>query len=174
MKKYRIGLLTIMSVLLLAGCGSNPLEEGLTFLQEGNYAEAIIKFEEAVEEEKNLDDAYRGIGIAKWEQEDYEGARSAFKMALNYDAELYASTFNLLGACEMKLGNYKMALNYYRLGMEQEGCTEEMLQEMRFNEIVALEKIGDLENAKLKLTEYVAAYPDDEKAAKEAEFFETR
>lgn len=74
----------------------------------------------------------------------------------------------------MQLGNYKMAANYYRLGMKMEDCTEEMLQEMRFNEIAALEKMGDLENAKLKLSEYVAAYPDDEKAAKEAEFFETR
>lgn len=174
MKKYRIVLLTLMSVFLLNGCGSDPLEEGLTFLQEGNYSEAILKFEEAVEEEKNLDDAYRGIGIAKWELEDYEGAKSAFKIALNYDAELYASTFNLLGACEMKLENYKMALNYYRLAMGREDCTEEMLREMRFNEIVALEKIGDMENAKTKLAEYISLYPDDQQAAKEAEFFETR
>ena len=95
-------------------------------------------------------------------------------MALNYEAELNASTCNILGACEMKLGNYKMALNYYRLGIQMEDCTGEMLQEMRFNEIAALEKIGDWENAKFKLAEYIADYPDDEQAAKEAEFFETR
>lgn len=174
MKKYRIVLLAIMSVLLLTGCGSDPLEEGLTYLQEGNYTEAIVKFEEAVKEENNIDEAYRGIGIAKWEMQDYEGARSAFRIALNYEAKLYASTFNLLGACEMKLENYKMAANYYRLGIQMEDCTEDMRQEMRFNEIAALEKMGDLENAKLKLAEYVADYPDDAQAAKEAEFFETR
>lgn len=175
MNRFRIRMLTIIIALLsMTGCGKNPSEEGLQLLQEARYEEAIVKFEEAIADEKNLDDAYRGIGIAKWELEDYEGARSAFRIALNYDAELSASTFNLLGACEMQLGNYKMAINYYRLAMETGECTEEMTREMRFNEIVALEKIGDLENAKFKLQQYVADYPDDEQAAKEAEFFETR
>ena len=175
MNKYRSILLTIIiSVLVLTGCGENPAEEGLLLLQEAKYEEAVAKFQEAIDAEKNLDDAYRGIGIAKWELEDYEGARNAFREALDHKAEETATLYNFLGTCELKLGNYKMALNYYRLGMELEDCTGEMLQEMRFNEIAALEKIGDWENAKFKLEQYTADYPEDEKAAKEAEFFETR
>lgn len=175
MNRYRRILLTIvMSVFMMSGCGDNPSEEGLVLLQEANYEEAIVKFQEAIEDEKNVDDAYRGIGIAKWELEDYEGAGIAFREALDNGAEETATLYNFLGTCEMKMGNYKRALNYYRLGMELEGCTGEMLQEMRFNEIAALEKIGDWDNARFKLEEYVADYPDDVQAAKEAEFFETR
>lgn len=175
MNKYRKIMLTmIVSALMLTGCGENPSEEGLLLLQEGKYEDAIAKFQEAIDDEKNMDDAYRGIGIAKWELEDYEGARDAFENAMDNGAEITATLYNFLGTSEMKLGNYKMALNYYRLGMELEDCTGEMLQEMRFNEIAALEKIGDWENARFKLAEYIADYPDDEKAAKEAEFFETR
>ena len=175
MNRYRKIMLTmIVSALMLTGCGENPSEEGLLLLQEGKYEDAIAKFQEAIDDEKNMDDAYRGIGIAKWELEDYEGARDAFENAMDNGAEITATLYNFLGTSEMKLGNYKMALNYYRLGMELEDCTGEMLQEMRFNEIAALEKIGDWENARFKLTEYIADYPDDEKAAKEAEFFETR
>ena len=45
---------------------------------------------------------------------------------------------------------------------------------MRFNIIAAYEKLEDWENAKAKLAEYTEEYPDDEQAAKEAEFLETR
>lgn len=175
MKKNWAILVTVsVFACLLAGCRANPSEEGLVLLQEGNYAEAIEQFEEAVEAEVNIDDAYRGIGIAKWEQEDYAGALEAFEQAMDHGAVPTATLYNFLGTCELKLEDYKMALNYYRLGIECEDCSEEMLQEMRFNEIVCLEKISDWESAKAKLKEYVADYPDDEVAAKEAEFFETR
>ena len=49
-----------------------------------------------------------------------------------------------------------------------------MKQEIQFNVIVCYEKLEDWDNAKAKLEDYVAAYPDDEKAAKEAEFLKTR
>lgn len=175
MKKYLVILATVItSVFLLGGCGKNPSEEGLELLQEGQYEAALSKFEEAIEEEKNIDDAYRGAGIAKWELEDYEGARDAFENALDQGADESATLYNFLGSCEFRLGNYKMALNYYRLGMEQEDCSEEMMQEMRFNEIVSLEEVEDWENARTKLEEYLADYPEDERAVKEAEFLETR
>ena len=58
--------------------------------------------------------------------------------------------------------------------MEAEDVSDEMMQEMRFNEIAAYEQSGDMESAKSKLKDYTADYPDDEKAAKEAEFLETR
>ena len=45
---------------------------------------------------------------------------------------------------------------------------------MRFNCIFAYEKLGDMETAKSLLSEYVKDYPEDEEAAKEAEFLETR
>lgn len=40
--------------------------------------------------------------------------------------------------------------------------------------IVACEGMEDWEQAKEKLEEYIAKYPEDEEAEKEAEFLETR
>ena len=45
---------------------------------------------------------------------------------------------------------------------------------MRFNVIAAYEQSGDWESAKVKLTEYLEDYPDDEAAQKEMEFLNTR
>lgn len=51
---------------------------------------------------------------------------------------------------------------------------ETLLQEMKYNEIICLEKTADWEMAKEKMSEYQAAYPEDDSVAKEAEFLQTR
>lgn len=179
MKGYiRNYVVTLMVMLLascmLTGCGDTSLEDGLELLESGDYEASVDKFKEAAEKDKNAGEAYRGIGIAKWELGQYEAARNAFVSALENDAEKTAAIYNFLGNCEMQLGNAKAALNYYNLGTSCEDCSEEMLQEMRFNEIAAYEQCGEWENAKAKLADYVTAYPEDARAAKEAEFFETQ
>ena len=68
----------VLAALSLTGC-SAPSEKGLEYLQEEEYDKAIEEFQKAVDKDDNPGDAYRGIGIAKWEQEDYEGALEAFK-----------------------------------------------------------------------------------------------
>ena len=45
---------------------------------------------------------------------------------------------------------------------------------MKFEQIVALEKMGEFEEAKEKMVQYLSAYPDDEKALRESEFLQTR
>ena len=45
---------------------------------------------------------------------------------------------------------------------------------MEYNEIAAYEAMEEWESAKVKLEAYTEAYPDDEKAAKELEFLNTR
>lgn len=175
MRRYLVIILAVFMVSgMLTGCGGNPLEEGLALLEEGDYEGSVDKFKEAVEDDKNPGDAYRGIGIAKWELGQYEAARNAFASALENDAEKTATIYNFLGNCEMQLENYRSALNYYNLGIACEDCSDEMLQEMKFNEIICYEQCGEWENARKKLEEYTAAWPEDERAAKEAEFLETQ
>ena len=50
----------------------------------------------------------------------------------------------------------------------------EMIQEMRYNEVVCYEKLADWENAKQKASEYLIEYPEDTAMEREAEFLETR
>ena len=92
----------------------------------------------------------------------------------------------------MKLTDYQGAVNNFNAGIlvsenekknktgdaetgkEEDTDYTEVLKEMRYNLIVSYEKLEDWDNAKAKLEDYVTAYPDDEKAAKEAEFLKTR
>ena len=153
MKKIKALLVVVCTGVLLTACG-NPSQKGVEYLEDGKYDQAIEQFEQAVDKKKNVGDAYRGIGIAKWEKKDYKGARKAVKKALENDAE--------------------EALNYYNLGLAQEDSGKKMKKEMQYNIIVAYEQMEDWESAKVKLEEYLENYPNDKSAKKEAEFLKTR
>ena len=154
MKKIKALLVVVCTGVLLTACG-NPSQKGVEYLEDGKYDQAIEQFEQAVDKKKNVGDAYRGIGIAKWEKKDYKGARKAFKKALENDAEKTGTIYNMIGNCDLKLGKAKEALNYYNLGL-------------------AYEQMEDWESAKVKLEEYLENYPNDKSAKKEAEFLKTR
>lgn len=174
MKRMKGILVLLLAGVLLAGCGRAEYKDGIESLGRGEYEEAVEHLGRAVEDEYNVGDSYRGIGMAKWELEDYEGAFTAFEQALQNDAKKTGAIYNLMGACMLKLEDYSSAVTYYEKGIAAEDCGEELAREMRFNVISAYEKLGDWENAKSKLAEYTADYPDDGQAAKEAEFLETR
>lgn len=174
MKRVKIALSVMAVAIALTGCVKNPSEKGVEYLEDGKYKEAIEQFQDAIEEEVNVGDAYRGIGIAKWEQEDYEGSKEAFQDALDNGAKKTGTIYNFMGNCEMKLNRPESALNYYRLGISQEDSSQELKKQMNFNMIVAYEQMKDWESAKVKIEEYLAEYPNDETAKKELEFLETR
>lgn len=172
--KYRWTIaVAVLAAVMLTGCG-NPAEKGTEYLEEEKYEEAAAEFQKAVDDNKNAGDAYRGIGIAKWELKDYEGAKEAFLEALKNGADKTGTIYNFIGCCDLKLKDPASALNYFNLGIDLEGNSEELNQEMRFNVIVAYEQSGDWESAEKKLTEYLKDYPDDEAAQKEMEFLKTR
>ena len=153
MKRGKALLAIFSAGLLLTACG-NPSEKGVEYLEKGEYDQAVEQFEQAIEKNKNTGDAWRGIGIAKWEQKDYKGARNAFRKALDNNAEKTGTIYNL--------------------GLEQDDVSKKMKKEMKYNIIVAYEKMEDWESAEVKLEEYLESYPNDKAAKKEAEFLETR
>jgi len=159
---------------MLVGCGKQEYKEAVEHLEKEEYEEAIEQFEASVEKEKNVADSYRGIGIAKYQTGDFEGAVSAFENALENGSEATGTIYNFLGACKMELGDYAGAIADYEQALSYEDTTGEMAQEMKFNIIAAYEKLDDWESAKARLSEYVQEYPEDAQAAKEAEFLETR
>ena len=163
MKRGKALLAIFSAGLLLTACG-NPSEKGVEYLEKGEYDQAVEQFEQAIEKNKNTGDAWRGIGIAKWEQKDYKGARNAFRKALDNNAEKTGTIYNLIGNCDLKLGKAKEALNYYNLGLEQDDVSKKMKKEMKYNIIVAYEKMEDWESAEVKLEEYLESYPNDKAA----------
>lgn len=162
-----------LAAFFLMGC-SSASEKGLEHLQEEEYDQAIEEFQKAVDRDDNPGDAYRGIGIAKWELEDYEGAREAFMSALENGAQKTGTLYNFIGCCSLRLGDASSAVNYFNLGISQEDISAELKQEMKFNVIAAYEQMEDWESARAKLQEYLEEYPDDEAAQKEMAFLETR
>ena len=174
MKKLHLYIAVFLMAIMLTGCIVNPYKSGMEALESEQYEEAAEQFKEAVKNEQNKADSYRGLGIALWETKDYEGAKEALRNALEEGSEKTATVNNILGSCELQMGNIKEAVTYFEEGLKVEDSDDKLKQAMRFNCIFAYEKLGDMETAKNLLSEYVKDYPEDEEAAKEAEFLETR
>lgn len=183
MKKRWIMILTVsvMAAGVTAGCG-NLQKSGVEALEKGEYEEALADFREMTENGGDeAAEGYRGLGMAYYEMEDYENALESFRNAADGGAEQTIQTYNLMGICAMQTDDYKSALEYIQSGLALTGTSdgddkadEELIQEMKYNEIICYEQQADWENAKQKATEYLEAYPDDEAVKKETEFLETR
>ena len=170
MKKIA-GLLIIL--LLLTVCAGN-LKDGVDWLKEGNYEKAVDAFEKDIKKGRNLDEVYRGLGIAYFEMEDYEGAVEAFELALQHETEETAVFCSFLAASYLEIGEYDKALDAYERGLACDDLTEELEQEIQFNLIAVYEKMANWDAAKKQMDEYVKTYPEDDRVKKEADFLETR
>lgn len=179
-RRRRVTFLLLLLLILLAAGGyfflvyQNPIRKGTESLKAGDYKEAITYFEKAVAKDKNASEAYRGMGIACFETEDYEKALSYFDEAIGQGAEKTDTLYRLMGTCHMKLSQYEEAAEVYSEGLAGENIEEGIRREMSRNRIAAYEKAGDWEQAKNCMDEYLAQYPEDEEAKREAEFLKTR
>ncbi|GFI23013.1 hypothetical protein IMSAGC011_01790 [Lachnospiraceae bacterium] len=101
---------------------------------------------------------------------------------MNYAAMVYqtyldnnepdAALYNSLGICLMHQEKYEEAAAAFEKGIAMGSSA--YLQELRFNQIVAKEYLGNFSEAKTMIQEYLKTYPDDAKAKKENEFLKTR
>lgn len=173
-------------------------------LQAGDYDGAAEKLEQAIAREEELQEngeenvtaegvpyvteAYRGLGMVCFEQENYEQARTCLQQAVDLGAEPTPALYNMIGISAMHLGDYDSALSAFAAGValpaegsyqDEDGETQSVdysgvIQEMRFNRIVCFEKKLDWSSAKAEIESYTADYPEDADAQKEAEFLSTR
>ncbi len=101
----------------------------------------------------------------------------------NYAASVYANYLandgaqpelqNQLGVCYLGMGEYQSALSAFEAGLavtENNDC----VQNLKFNEIVAMEYLGDFQKASGAMQAYLKNYPDDEAAVRENQFLKTR
>lgn len=181
-KKKLTGIITLSLLMTCAASGcANPEKDGTEALEAGNYEEAQAQFTELSQsgDKEESAEGYRGLGMTYYEMEDYEKALSAFEQAEDAGVSPDVQLYNLMGVCGMQTGDYVKALEYIQAGLaladaSSGGASEELIQEMKYNEIVCYEQQTDWENAKQKASEYLEDYPDDEAVQKEAEFLETR
>ena len=151
--------------------------------------------------EKSISDY--DLGRIYYYLEDYENAKDCLlrvKITDNYEVSLYlgrtyealgdynyassiygdytlndqskAEIYNQLGLCRMQMGEYELALMAFQSGVAIEG--NEMMQTLKFNEIVAYEYMGDYTTAAVLMSDYLKTYPDDTAAQRENQFLKTR
>ena len=143
------------------------------------------------------------LGRIYYYLEDYESAKnylSQVKISSDYEASLYlgrtyealgdynyassiyndytlndqsrAEIYNQLGLCRMQMGEYELALMAFQSAMNIEG--NEMMQTLKFNEIIAYEYMKEYKTAAALMSDYLKSYPDDEAAQRENLFLKTR
>lgn len=144
-------------------------DRGRIYYYMEDYQKAGEELQTAIE--KGSVDALLLQGMTKLAQKDLTGARS---MYLEYiaKAENGAKGYNGLALCDIEEGSYDSALSNISQGISS-ASTKEM-QSILFNEIVAYEKKLDFATAQQKAKEFVAMFPEDEKAVRELEFLRSR
>lgn len=179
----KVILCTILAVCFLTGCQKNYIKEGTAYLEKQQYEEAQKAFQEAASENQDIAEAYRGLGMVYYEQKNYQKAGESFQKALESKGEADPVFYNLMGVSFMHIEDAKGALDAFEKGItlaedkEKKDSSQtyiDMVQEMKFNEIVCYEMLLDWESAKVKIQEYIKQYPDDTEAQREAEFLSTR
>jgi tetratricopeptide (TPR) repeat protein len=83
-----------------------------------------------------------------------------------------AALYNSLGICLMNQEKYSDATEAFQNGIDI-GASD-YLQELKYNLIVANEYLGDFDQAKSLMQDYIQSYPDDSNAKKEYEFLQSR
>ncbi len=135
----------------------------------GEYQKAYLALEEA--REKGGVKSYLYLGRSYEATGDSNYAASVYNSYLSkYEGN--AEVYNQLGLCEMEKRDYRKALEAFQAGMKLGDSS--MLQTLSFNEIIAYEYIGEFEQAKILMENYLKNYPDDETAKRESIFLSTR
>ena len=141
-------------------------------------------------DKKKSAEGYRGLAMTYYEQEEYSSALDAFKKAVDTGVVQTTQIYNLMGICAMKTEDYEAALEYiqaeschggnrYAAGEEEKNSengkdSAEMIQEMRYNEVVCYEKLADLGKTRSKrASEYLIEYPEDTAMEREADCLAT-
>ncbi len=144
-------------------------EKGMIYYYLEDYDNARIYLDSAV----NGDSAETSLILGKTYEKlgDMNYAAVVYQTYLDANAP-DAAIYNSLGICLMKQEKYSEALDAFEAGAAL-GNTG-YLQELKYNLIVANERLGNFASAKTMMNEYLSMYPDDANAKREADFLSTR
>ena len=98
----KIGIACLLLVFLLTGCAGSEIrarfKEASELLEEGEYEDAQEIFEEIIEEERFLAEAYRGAGLCQLFEGDSADACISLEKSLLH-ADNAGAEFVRAGAC---------------------------------------------------------------------------
>ena len=122
--------------------------------------------------EKGSTEAALILGMVYMAQGDTANARSFYQQYIDADGEDPGKGYNGLALCDIADGDYDSALQNISQGLGD--ATSDEMRDLLFNEIVVYEKKLDFSTALSKAQEYVQTFKDDEAAAKELTFLQSR
>lgn len=122
--------------------------------------------------EKGSTEAALILGMVYMAQGYTANARSFYQQYIDADGEDPAKGYNGLALCDIADGDYDSALQNISQGLGD--ATSDEMRDLLFNEIVVYEKKLDFSTALSKAQEYVQTFKDDEAAAKELTFLQSR
>ena len=134
-----------------------------------DYESAKTYLEKAVEAEGERAALFLGRTYEYLGDPNY--AVSVYSAYINQQ-DASAEIINQMGICKMNMEDYAGALSAFQLAMKAPDC--QIMQSLKFNEIVAYEYMGDFEKAETLMNSYIKLYPDDADAKREADFLKTR
>lgn len=143
--------------------------KGMALEIRGDYDSAAENYEKALK--KGDTSAYIDLARIQGLKGEMDAAASYLK---SYQKEVKPNSlsYNAVGQLELSQGNYADALESFQKGLALEKVTNR--QELRRNEIIALEYTGDFAQAKEKAASYVCDYPADQEMLNENVFLSTR
>ena len=216
--KGRMGLIIITSLLVFAlvlGCNQEgPLadEEVEEVVEEASYMEkaseqldignlelALVYFEQAILYEEELPRAWRGVGMIKFNQNQFAEARTALETALELGGEESAIIYNMLGVAAMRTSDFEAAIDFFDTGivwfdvalrragvslgqlvqenntsLQDDGLSVQLIQSMMANRILAHQSLANWEEARELARDYLEVFPEDTVMQREYEFLQTR
>lgn len=155
-KKLLTGIVIVINALACMACGqtNEHVAQGMQYVEENQYSEAVNSFQKAKETGEDLRLVYRGLGIAYMGLAEYENAIGSFVEALN-------SSNGILDSMDYDI-NYYLAAAYYKKGQLKEAEeTYNAIIDLESRDAIAYELRGKI---RLEMGEYETAMMDFDQA----------
>jgi tetratricopeptide (TPR) repeat protein len=137
---------------------------------QGDYQVALSELSDGFK--NGFTEAYYYLGEIYRIKKDYPKAIYYYDIFIKEGEIMAPNVYNQIASCLIKTGDYAEALGYLEEGIAFNHTGS--MQMLKKNEIVAYECLGEFEQAKEKLSQYMTVYPNDKEAAREAQFVDTR
>mgnify|MGYP002561159512 FL=1 len=145
-------------------------ERGKVYYYMDDYENARTELTTAAD--KGSTEATLILGMVYMAQGETSNARSFYQQYIDADGDDPAKGYNGLALCDISDGDYDSALQNISQGLGD--ATSDEMRDLLFNEIVVYEKKLDFSTALSKAQEYVQTFKDDDAAAKELTFLQSR
>ena len=145
-------------------------ERGKVYYYMDDYENARTELTTAAD--KGSTEATLILGMVYMAQGDTSNSRIFYQQYIDADGDDPAKGYNGLALCDISDGDYDSALQNISQGLGD--ATSDEMRDLLFNEIVVYEKKLDFSTALSKAQEYVQTFKDDDAAAKELTFLQSR